>query len=88
MMEPWTEPEFTKRGRGRMGIMGGTVTWFGVACVIIGIVSESTESLIWLFPSSWYLLAIASFIFGLCCWLGWAVGMYFHVKETEGKKEE
>jgi hypothetical protein len=88
MMESWTEPGFTKRGRGRMGIMGGIATWAGVAFAIIGVVSESIERLIGLTPYSWYYLAIATLIFGLCCWLGWAVGMYFHVKETQGEKEE
>ena len=88
MMEPWTEPEFTKRGRGRMGIMGGIGTWVGVICVIIGAIGEVTTTVIGLYPTSWFLVAIASLIFGLSCWLGWAVGMYFHVKEAESKKEE
>ena len=88
MMESWTEPEFTRSGRGRMGIMGGIGTWLGVIFVIIGVIGEVRVAIIGLYPTSWYLLAIASLIFGLICWLGWAVGMYFHVKETEGKKEE
>ena len=88
MMESWTEPEFTKRGRGRMGIMGGIATWLGVAFAIIGAIGDATETIYGLYPTTWLLLAIASLILGLCCWLGWAVGMYFHVKETEGKKEE
>jgi hypothetical protein len=86
MMEPWTEPEFTKRGRGRMGIMGGIATWSGVAFAIIGAIGDATETIIGLYPTTWLLLAIATLIFGLCCWLGWAVGMYLHLKEKEGKK--
>lgn len=85
MMESWTEPEFTKRGRGGMGIMGSITTWFGVICIILGVVGETTESIIGLYPTSWYLVAIASLIFSLSCWLGWAFGMYLHVKEA--KKE-
>ncbi|HEX79399.1 MAG TPA: hypothetical protein G4O19_04500 [Dehalococcoidia bacterium] len=88
MMESWTEPGFTKRGRGRMGIMGSIGTWLGVAFAIIGIIGETTYNIIGLSPLSWYFLAIAALIFGLTCWLGWAVGMYFHVKETQGEKEE
>ena len=85
-MESWTEPGFTKRGRGRMGMMGSIGTWFGVACAILGVIGDATSTVIWLYPTSWFLLAIASLLFGLSCWLGWAVGMYFHVKETEGKE--
>jgi hypothetical protein len=87
MMESWTEPGFTKRGRGRMGIMGGIMTWAGVAFAIIGVISEATATLIGLYPTVWLLLAIASLLFSLSCWLGWAVGMYFHVKEKEGKEQ-
>jgi len=86
MMESWTEPEFTKRGRGSMGIMGSISTWLGVIFIILGIVGDARNAIIGLYPTSWFLLAIASLIFGLSCWLGWAVGMYFHAKETESKK--
>ena len=88
MMESWTEPGFTKRGRGYMGVMGSIATWLGIAFAIIGVIGETTITIIGLYPTSWYLLAIASLILGLSCWLGWAVGMYFHVKETEGKNQE
>ena len=88
MMESWTEPEFTKRGRGRMGIMGGIATWSGVAFAIIGAIGDATETIIGLYPTTWLLLAIATLIFGLCCWLGWGLGMYLHLKEGESKKEK
>jgi ABC-type multidrug transport system permease subunit len=86
-MKVWTAPEFTKRNRGFMGIMGSIATWLAVAFAIVGIISEATLHLIGLYPTSWYLLAIASLIFSLCCRLGWAVGIYLHAKEkeTEGK---
>jgi hypothetical protein len=86
MMEMWTEPEFTKRTRGSMGVMGSISVWLGVACAIVGIVGESSNTVIGLDSTSWFLLAIASLIFSLGCWLGWAVGLYLHIKETEGKK--
>jgi hypothetical protein len=86
MMEMWTGPEFTKRHRGRMGIMGSVATWLGVAFAIVGIISEASRTLLGLIPTSWYLLAIASFVFSLGCWLGWAVGIYLHAKETESKE--
>jgi hypothetical protein len=86
MMELWTGPEFTKQGRGRMGIMGSIATWFGVVCAIIGVIGDATATVIGLYPTSWFLLAIASLLFSLGCWLGWAVGIYLHVKEKEGKK--
>ena len=85
MMEMWTGPEFTKRHRGRMGIMGSIATCLGVAFAIVGIVSEASLTLLGLYPTFWYLLAIASFIFSLGCWLAWAVGIYLHAKETESK---
>jgi hypothetical protein len=85
MMKIWMAPEFTKRNRGRLGIMGSIATWFGVAFAIVGIISEATLTLIGLYPTSWYLLAIASLIFSLGCWLGWAVGIYLQAKETEDK---
>jgi len=84
-MKIWTAPEFTKRNRGRMGIMGSIATWLGVAFAIVGIISEATLTLIGLYPTSWYLLSIASLIFSLGCWLGWAAGIYLQAKETEGK---
>jgi len=87
MMEMWTGPGFTKRHRGRMGIMGSIATWLGVAFAIVGIISEASLTLLRLYPISWYLLAIASLIFGLGCWLGWAVGIYLHAKETEKEAE-
>jgi len=86
-MEMWTGPEFTKRNRGRMGIMGSIATWLGVAFAIVGIISDATRTIIGFYPISWYLLAIASLIFGLGCWLGWAVGIYLHARETEKETE-
>ena len=86
MKEMWTESGFTKRNRGRIGIMGSVATFLGVAFAIVGIISEASLTLLGLIPTSWYLLAIASFIFSLGCWLGWAVGIYLHAKETEGKE--
>ena len=83
MMESWKEPGFTRRGRGRMGIMGGFGTWFGAACVILGVIGETTDSIIGLLPMSWFLVAIASLLFGLTCWMGWAVGMYLHIKDSQ-----
>jgi hypothetical protein len=71
-----------------MGIMGSIATGLGVVFAILGIISEATLTLIGLYPTSWYLLAIASFIFSLGCWLGWAVGIYLHAKETESKEQE
>ena len=87
MMERWTGPEFTKRNRGRMGIMGSIATCLGVVFAIVGIFSEASRTVIGLYVSSWYLLAIASFIFSLGCWLGWAVGIYLHARETEKETE-
>ena len=88
MMEMWTEPGFTKRTRGRMGIMGSIATWLGVAFAIVGIIAEAASAtfVIGLHSTSWFLLAIASLIFSLGCWLGWAVGIYLHAKETESKE--
>jgi hypothetical protein len=89
MMEMWTGPEFTKRNRGRMGIMGSVAALLGVAFAIVGIIGEAriisgaSNTLLGLYPSSWYSLAIASLVFSLGCWLGWAVGIYLHAKETE-----
>jgi len=87
MKEMWTESGFTKRNRGRMGIMGSVATWLGVAFAIVGIISEATVTLLGLYPTSWYLLAIASFVFSLGCWLGWAVGIFLHTRETEKEEE-
>jgi hypothetical protein len=87
-MEMWTEPEFTKRNRGRMGIMGSVATLLGVAFAIVGIIAETASAtyVIGLHSTSWFLLAIASFILSLGCWLGWAVGIYLHARETESKE--
>jgi len=86
MMKMWTELGFTKRTRGRMGVMGSVATWLGVAFAIVGIISEASLTLLGLYPTSWYLLAIASLIFSLGCWLGWAVGIYLHARETESQE--
>jgi hypothetical protein len=87
MMEMWTGPGFTKRHRGRMGIMGSVATLLGVAFAIVGIIAEASgRFFIGLYSTSWFLLAIASLIFSLGCWLGWAVGIYLHVRETESKE--
>ena len=86
MKEMWTESGFTKRNRGRMGIMGSIATWLGVAFAIVGIISDATRTIIGFYPTSWYLLAIASLVFSLGCWLGWAVGTYLHARETESKE--
>ena len=87
-MESWTETGFIKRGRGCMGITGSIAIWLGVAFAITGVIGETTITIIGLYPTSWFLLAIASLILGLICWLGWAVGMYFHVKEKEAESKE
>jgi hypothetical protein len=91
MMKVWTDPEFTKRNRGRMGIMGSIATCLSVAFAIVGIIAEAGGTfVIGLYSTSWFLLAIASLIFSLGCWLGWAVGIYLHAKEkeTEGKDKD
>ena len=87
MKEMWTESGFTKRNRGRMGIMGSVATWLGVAFAIVGIISDATRTIIGLYPTDWFLLAIASLIFSLGCWLGWAVGIYLHTREPEPETE-
>ena len=86
-MESWREPEFTMRTRGRMGVMGSIASWLGVVFVVLGIIGEAADATIGFEPMFWLTLAIASLIFGLSCWLGWAIGMYLHVKETKSKKE-
>ena len=88
MMKMWMDPGFTKRHRGSMGIVGSIATWLGVGFAIVGVISEAIQGIIGLFPTSWYLLAIASLILSLGCWLGWAVGIHLHDKEqeTEGKQ--
>ena len=86
MMEMWTGPEFTKRHRGSMGIMGSIATWLGVVFAILGIIAGASNTVIGLYSLEWFLLAIASLIFSLGCWLGWAVGIYLQAKETESKK--
>jgi len=58
-----------------------------VAFAIVGIIAEASGTFfIGLYSTSWFLLAIASLIFSLGCWLGWAVGIYLHDKETESKE--
>jgi len=86
MMEMWTGPGFTKRNRGRMGIMGSIATWLGVVFAIIGIIAGANKTAVGLYSTEWFLLAIASLIFSVGCWLGWAVGIYLHARETESKK--
>ena len=94
MMEMWTGPEFTKRNRGSMGIIGSVATLLGIAFVIVGIIGEAriisgaSNTLLGLYPSFWYSLAIASFVFSLGCWLGWAVGIYLHARQTESKEQD
>ena len=85
-MKIWTNPEFTKRNRGRMGIMGSIAACLAVAFAIVGIIAEARGTfLIGLVSTSWFLLTIASLMFSLGCWLGWAVGMYLQAKEKEDK---
>jgi hypothetical protein len=86
MMEMWTESRFTKDNRGMMGIMGSITTWLGVAFAIVGIIAEASDNVIGLYSTSWFLLAIASLILSLGCWLGWAVGIYLQAKDMENKK--
>jgi hypothetical protein len=70
-----------------MGIMGSIATLLSVAFAIVGIIAEASGTFfIGLYSTSWFLLAIASLIFSLGCWLGWAVGIYLHAKETESKE--
>jgi len=94
MMEMWTGPEFTKRNRGRMGIMVNVATLLGIAFAIVGIIGEAriisgaSNTLLGLYPSSWYSLVIASFVFSLGCWFGWAVGIYLHVRQMESKEQD
>ncbi len=87
MMESWSEPEFTVRGRGRMGVMGSVGTWLGVIFAVLGIIGEAIDATIGFEPIFWLVLAVVSLLFGLVCWLGWVFGMYLHVMETKGKKE-
>ena len=86
-MEMWTEPRFTKRNRGSMGVMGSIFVWLGVIFVVLGIIGQAIDATIGFEPIFWLVLGVASFLFSLGCWLGWAVGMYLHVLETKSKKE-
>ncbi len=94
MMEMWTGPEFTKRNRGRMGIMGSITIFLGVAFAIVGIIGEAriisgaSITPLGLYPADWYVLAIGSFVLNLGCWLGWAVGIYLHARDTGSKEQD
>jgi len=67
--------------------MGSIATLLSVAFAIVGIIAEASGTFfIGLYSTSWFLLAIASLIFSLGCWLGWAVGIYLHARETESKQ--
>jgi protein-S-isoprenylcysteine O-methyltransferase Ste14 len=87
MMGMWTDPGFTKRGRGMMGVMGSITTWLGVIFVLLGVIGQAIDSNIGFEPIFWLVLGVASFLFSLGCWLGWAVGIYLHVLEDKSKKE-
>lgn len=87
-MEMWSESGFTLRNRGMMGVMGSIATWLGVIFVVLGIIGEAADNSIGFEPTFWLMLAVPVFLFSLGCWLGWAVGIYLHIRETKGKKEE
>jgi len=83
----WRDPEFTMSNHGMMGVMGSIFVWLGVISVVLGIISQAIDTTIGFEPMFWLVLGVASLLFSLGCWLGWAVGMYLHVLETRSKKE-
>jgi hypothetical protein len=80
-----------ERERAMYGLGGhgwtGRICWFiGIIFVIIGVVSEVTNTMIVLSPMSWYLLSIFVTISGAANIIAWAAGVIIWALEGKGKK--
>lgn len=80
-----------ERERAMYGLGGhgwtGRICWFiGIIFVIIGVVSEVTNTMIVLSTMSWYLLSIFITISGAANIIAWAAGVIIWALEGKGKK--
>ena len=67
----------------------GDICWFlGVFSAVVGIISAVMKNPLVLGTTPWFLLAIAAFVASIPSYLGWAVAVYLHEKESKGHKEE
>jgi len=88
-MQMWTGPSFVKRNRVRLGITGSVATFLGVAFAMMGVIADASRlGIIGLLYLSWFYLAIASLLFAIVCWIGWAVAVYLNSREPEGAEPE
>ena len=63
-------------------MLGGIFWILGLACVIIGIISEATDNftMLGLTYVSWYMVAISAFVASVSWYIGWAVSIYLNAK--------
>jgi putative exporter of polyketide antibiotics len=60
-----------------MAICAFALEILGLACLVMGIITDVQQKVLWMDPLCWFYLAIALFIYGLWWWLAG----YFAAKE-------
>ena len=67
---------------------GGFVLWFfGISCVVLGIVGDALNVTLVLQPISWFLIAIFFGLSATVSWITWMLAVHLDTIEGQNKKE-
>ena len=76
----WEDREKMIASLGSNG-MSAHICWFLAAIfAILGIIADAANATLGLTPTSWFLLAIATFLASITMFIGWAVSWYLSTK--------
>jgi hypothetical protein len=80
MLENWSSGKRAKSMAGMQAMLGDVCWMLGLIFIILGVISEVTDTTLGLTTMSWYLLAIALFVASISWYIGWAVGLLYKGK--------
>jgi len=76
-----TDLEKTKAELAPCGRAAEISILFAIPFVLLGIISDAANITIGLEPMSWFLMTIATALFGIFARIGWAVAWYLNTKK-------
>ena len=84
MAKHWSDSKWIKSKGSMWAAWGGACWIFGIIFAVIGFISAAMNmSLVNLTPDHWFLLSIAAFVASIPEYIGWAVAVYLHNKESK-----
>ena len=80
MTQHWADREKMRTSLASNGKWAHTLWFIAVVFAILGVIADAMNATLGLEPTSWFLLAIATFIASATMFIGWAVSWYLSTK--------